>query len=70
MVLHVAGMEPRLESRRQTRYMLLKKMALESEARIPVSKYAYPKRQEGSMVFIGEYDYPSSHPHFFLAFCF
>ena len=67
MVLHLAGMEPCLESRRQTRYMPLKKMALGSEARIHVSKYTYPKWQEGSIVFSGEYDYPPSHPHIWLS---
>lgn len=66
MVLHLAGMEPCMESRRQTRCISLKKMALGNEARIPDSKYTYPKWQEESMVFIGEYNYPPSYPHFWL----
>lgn len=69
MVLQVAGMDHFLESRRQTRYMPLKKMALGNESRIPAAKYTLNGRKEAWCFLVSTSIHLLIHI-FFLTFCF
>lgn len=69
MVLQVAGMDHFLESRRQTRYMPLEKMALGNEVRIPAAKCTLNGRREAWCFLVNTSIHLLIHI-FFLMFCF